>query len=198
MLKNLAKKNVAPLLKKHGFKKKDLTWNKSIDGFVQVIDFQRSRFNSVDEDNFTINLGVFDLQVWQTCWMKQPPKFINEEDCFPRVRIGQLLSRFSEDVTDHWWICNAETNEESLGQEITDLLESKCIPFLDGLLSRHSIIDFFSSKTVSNLMPVEKIYLAIIKDSVGDTSSSSNLLSEVSAISKAWSNRVEQVKPHLG
>ena len=197
MLKNLAKKNIAPLLKKHGFKKKDLTWNKAVDGFIQVIDFQMSRFSSAEEDNFTINLGVFDSQTWQTCWLKEPPRFIKEEDCFPRIRVAQLLQEFSEEATDHWWICNAETDEESLGQEIADLLEAKCIPFLDSLLNHQSIIDFYSSNPV-NLMPVEKMYLAIIKNSAGDVGSSSELLSEVSSISKAWSNRVEQVKSQLG
>lgn len=196
MLKNLIKKHVAPLLKQNGFKKKDLTWNKSKDGVVQVVDFQLSRFSSDEEEDFTINLGVFDPQLWKKCWGKEPPKFIKEEDCFPRIRIGQLLNQSSEKSTDHWWTCSANTNESELSKEIQGLLEKKCLPFLDDMLDQHEVVLFYSSNS-EHLMPIERIYLAIIKNSVGDVHSSDELLSEVAAISKAWANRVNQVRSHL-
>lgn len=197
MLEDLIKKHIAPLLKQHGFKKKDLTWNKSKDGLVQVVDFQLSRFSSDEEKDFTINLGVFYSQVWKKCWAKEPPKFIKEEDCFPRIRIGQLLNGFSEESTDRWWSCSAKTNKDELGKEIEGLLEEKCLPFLDDMLDHHEVVKFYSSSS-DRLMPIEKIYLAIFKNSIGDAHSSDELLSEVVTISKAWANRVEQVRAQLG
>ncbi|MDX3775553.1 DUF4304 domain-containing protein [Chromatiaceae bacterium AAb-1] len=196
MLKDLIQEHIAPLLKQHGFKKKDLTWSKSKDGVVQVIDFQLSRFSTDEKEDFTINLGVFDPLVWKKCWAKEPPKFIREEDCFPRIRIGQLLNGFSKESTDHWWMCSAKTNEDELGKEIDNLLEEKCLPFLGDMLDCHEVIKFYSSGS-NHLMPIEKIYLAIIKNHVGDTHSSDELLSEVVAISKAWANRVVQVRSQL-
>nr|VFK40152.1 MAG: protein of unknown function (DUF4304) [Candidatus Kentron sp. SD]VFK45528.1 MAG: protein of unknown function (DUF4304) [Candidatus Kentron sp. SD] len=195
MLKNLIKKHVATLLKQRGFKKKELTWNKSKDGVVQVVDFQLSRFSSDEEEDFTINLGVFYSQVWKKCWGKEPPKFIKEEDCFPRIRIGKLLNGFSEKLNDRWWTCSAKTNEADLSGEIESLLEEECLPFLDDMLDQHKVIKFYSSSS-DRLMPIEKIYLAIIKNGVGDINSSDDLLSEVVTISKAWADRVEQVRTH--
>lgn len=197
MLKDLIQKHVAPLLQQYGFKKKELVWNRLNGRIVQVVDFQLSRFCSNNEEDFTINLGVFDPQVWKKCWAKEPPKFIKEEDCFPRVRIGQLLNGFSEESTDRWWSCSEKTNEDELGREIESLLEDKCLPFLDDMLDRHEVIKF-CSLSADHFMPIEKIYLAIFKNSIGDDHSSDELLSEVSAISKAWANRVEQVRAQLG
>lgn len=196
MLTDLMKKHVAPLLKQRGFKKKDLTWNKSKDGVVQVVDFQLSRFSGDGEEDFTINLGVFDPQVWKKCWGKEPPKFIKEEDCFPRIRIGQLLNKSSKESTDHWWTCSANNNESELFKEIQGFLEEKCLPFLNDMVNQHEVVQFYSSNS-EHLMPIEKIYLAIIKNSVGDVHSSDELLSEVAAISKAWANRVNQVRSQL-
>ena len=183
MVENLIKKYIKPLLKRYGFKKINFTWNRSKNGLVQVIDFQLSRFSSSGRNDFTINLGVFDPNIWSTCWGKEIPKFVNEEDCFPRIRIGELLSNSPEKALDHWWVCNCETNEEKLGKEIIELLEQKCLPFLDRMLTHNSVVTFYSSYSAC-LMPIEKIYLAIIKHSIGNIDSSINLLNEVRSISK--------------
>ena len=196
MLKDLIKSYVTPLLEQHGFNKKDSTWNRPKDGIVQVVDLQLSRFSGDKEEDFTINLGVFNLQVWKKCWAKEPPKFIKEEDCFPRIRIGYFLNGFSQESTDHWWACGAETNESELGNEIARLIEGTCLPYLNDMSDHRSIIEFCSSGFIA-LMPVEKIYLAIIKNSIGDVDSSNELLSEVSSISKAWAKRVGQVRSQL-
>lgn len=196
MLTDLMKKHVAPLLKQRGFKKKNLTWNKSKDGVIQVVDFQLSRFNSDGEEGFTINLGVFDSQVWKKCWGKESPKFIKEEDCFLRIRAGRLLNKLSEKTIDHWWACNSNTNESEFGKEIKVLLEEKCLSFLDDMLDQNKVVKFYFSN-FKHLMPIEKIYLAIIQHSVGDVHSCDELLSEVAANSKAWATRVEQVRSRI-
>lgn len=192
MLTDLIKNHVTPLLKQHGFKKKDLTWNKSKGGVVQVVDFQLSRFSSDEEKGFTVNLGVFDPQVWKKCWGKESPKFIKEEDCFPRIRVSQLLNK----STDHWWTCGANTSDSGLGKEIEDLLEEKCLPLLNRMLDQNEVVNLYSPDT-ERLMPIEKIYLAIIKNYVGDAHSSEELLNEVVAISKSWATRVDQVRSRL-
>jgi len=196
MLNDLIKIHVAPLLKRHGFKKKDLTWNKVVDGFVQVVDFQLSSYSDEQEETFTINLGVLCPEVWNTCWQKEPPKFVKEDDCFPRVRVGQLLGGFSVDSQDQWWMCSPDVDENALGEELCTLIENKCIPFINGMLSKQKINDFYSLSSI-NLLPIDKIYLAIVKSFLGDNESSSELLSGVGQISKAWSNRVEIVQGQL-
>ncbi|MEQ5777143.1 DUF4304 domain-containing protein [Thalassospira sp. NFXS8] len=192
MLADLIKNYVTPLLKQHGFKKKGLTWNKSNDGFVQVVNFQLSRFNSDVEKDFTINIGVFNSQVWKKCWGKEPPKVIKEEDCFPRMRVGRLLNK----PTDHWWTYDANTNDSGIGKEIKGILGEKCLPFLNAMLDQNEVFRFYSVHTEC-LMLIEKVYLAIIKHDVGDVRYSEELLSEIAVASKDWAKRVDQVRSQL-
>ncbi len=196
MFKDLVKIFVSPLLKQHGFRKNRLTWNKTVDGLIQVVDFQVSRFSSPEEESFTINLGVFYPDIWHKCWAKEPPKFVNEEDCFPRVRIAQILNGYSQEATDYWWTCNAEVEIDKIGKEIKMLLEKKCLPFLDEMLDLQNVIRLYSSGPVK-LTPIEKIYLAIMKYSIGDIDSSIDLLKEVSTISNAWASRVDAIRSRL-
>lgn len=196
MLKGIVKEYVAPLLKRHGFKKKDMIWNKHLHGVIQVADFQLSRFNDDDKESFTINLGVFDPVVWERCWGKSSPKFVKADDCFPRLRIGQLLGDTPTESVDHWWSLNSETDEEVLGKKITELLERKCLPFLGQMSDYRRIIEFYNANTL-HLMPIEKIYLAIIQNVIGNISSSNALLNDVTDNSKAWANRVNIVRSNL-
>lgn len=196
MLNDLIKSHVVPLLKRHGFKKKDMTWNKLVGGFVQVIDFQLSSYSDDQEESFTINLGLLCPEVWTICWQKEPPKFVKEDDCFPRVRVGQLLGDFPEKSTERWWTCSQSVSDVDLGDEVSALLEGKCIPFVDGLLSKQKISEFYSFQDV-NLLPIDKVYLAIVRNLVDDKDSSSELLDGVGSISKAWAYRVEIVKSQL-
>ena len=196
MINDLIKEHVAPLLKRHGFKKKDMTWNKSVNGFTQVINFQVSTYSDDQEESFTINLGLFSPEVWKVCWQKEPPKFIKEDDCFPRIRASQLFGKLSQESTDHWWRCSQGSNDNDLSNEVIALLEGKCIPFVDGLLTMQNISELYSSKDVK-LLPIDKVYLGIIKNLTGDKVSSSELLDSVASISKAWAIRVEIVQKQL-
>ena len=112
------------------------------------------------------------------------------------MRVGQLLNKSPVESTDHWWTCSANTNASELGKEIEGLLEEKCLPFLDDMLDQNEVVKLYSFSS-DHLMPIEKIYLAIIKNSVGDANSSDELPREVAAISKAWATRVDQVRSQL-
>lgn len=46
-------------------------------------------------------------------------------------------------------------------------------------------------------MPIEKIYLAIIKNAIGDTNESIKLLKSVGRLSNAWAKRAEYVVDQL-
>ena len=51
---------VSPFLKKLGFAKKGLVWNRKRKNFVDVIEFQTSKkSSSKDKLNFTMNFGIF-------------------------------------------------------------------------------------------------------------------------------------------
>lgn len=191
MLKDLIKNHVAPLMKQQGFRKNNLTWNRSNNGFVQVVNFQLSRHSTNDRESFTINIGIFDPQVWKICWATEPPKFTKEENCLLRVRVGQLLG-----ARDLWWECNSSSKESEVGKEIEDILTTSCLPFLDTMTDYNEIFMFYSSG-LDKILPIEKIYLAIVRYLNGDLAESDELLNAVSHKSKSWADRVGLVRSNL-
>ena len=48
MFKELINKDIVTLLKQYGFKKQNLTWNRSLNGVTQVMNFQLIRYNNED------------------------------------------------------------------------------------------------------------------------------------------------------
>ena len=196
MLKEIIDASIKPNLKQCGFKKSGFTWNKSSNDMIQVINFQLSRFNKADEETFTINLGIFNPEIWKSCWQQEIPKIIHEEDCFPRIRIGDLLNVRSKESNDQWWKCTPGTDEVSLAQELIDLISLKCLPFLEHMLDVHNVINFYADN-VEDLPPIEKIYLAIINSKIGYLEAAESLLEEVSTISSSWAQKVIQVRAQL-
>jgi len=191
MFKDLINKNIAPILKQCGFKKKNFTWNRSVNGVIQVINFQLSRYNDHDSQKFTINVGVFHPQLWRINKGEPAPKFITEFDCFPRERIG-YIDNTKKDNKDLWWTITNETDVIELSREIKNIIEDKCIPFLDIMTDYHAVSNFYLCLP-KVLLPIDKIYLAIIKNSLRDLDTSVKILQEVSKISESWEDKVKEV-----
>ncbi len=173
-----------------------MTWNKRINNFVQVINFQLSSYSNEQEETFTMNLGFFNPNIWETCWRRNSPQFIAEENCFPRIRIGQLLNETKNKKMDHWWTYVRNTDVKKSNNEIFDLLENKCFPFLNKLLSIAAINEFYSTQSI-DLLPIEKIYLAIVKNFLGHRTVSEEILNTVRESSNSWMSRVEIVYKQL-
>lgn len=193
MFEYFVSEHFAPMLKKQGFKKKNFIWNKHDNGFVHVVSLQKSRFSENNEDSFTINIGVFDPVTWHLCWGVKHPVFIGEGDCFPRARIGFLLARSSGVERDYWWACNEDTDIAKLAEEIFSIFDEVVFQFLSKMSDLREIVNYCNLGSLV-LMPIDKIYLAIVIHRLGDKIASEELLEEVSCISKSWSNRVKNVR----
>ena len=92
MIKDLIRIYIAPFLKRVGFKKKGTTWNREVNGVVHVIDIQASKARADGSESFTINIGLSINELWKIFWNKDVPQFMKEENCYPRFRLGYLLS----------------------------------------------------------------------------------------------------------
>lgn len=193
MLENFLKEHVTSFLKEAGFKKRHKIWNKNVDGLIQVINFQSSSFSTSAEVSFTINVGVFNPKIWTILWDKKVPKFINEIDCFPRVRIGELIENGK---FDKWWKISDNSDFPSLGKEIQSLIQNNCFTFLDTMMDERQIIEYYTEH-VKNVKPIEKIELAIVKNSIGDIEGAQLLLNDVANISENFANRVDFVRSQM-
>ena len=196
MLDILIKNHVSPFLRQHGYKKKNMTWNRIVGDVIQVIDIQLASHSDIEEGVFTINLGLFHREVWKICWQKEAPRFVYEHDCFPRVRMSQLLDNPSRECLDDWWSCAQVSNIEVLANEILDAMENKCIPFVDRMLTLKNIANHYRDKA-THLMPIDKIYFSIMLSLHGEKALAASLLSNVRSISKALDKRVNIVQSQL-
>ena len=160
-VEDLVSCRLAPRLKEAGFKKRQMTWNRRINGVVHVVDLQTSH------DSFTLNFGVFIEEVWKTCWGKPAPQFVREHECFPRFRVGKLLSGFEEKAHDKWWRFR---DEENVVKEVEEAVFDKGLPVLDGLRIDRDALDFARRKLQVRL-PLDRLSLGVLEHLCGEESS---------------------------
>jgi hypothetical protein len=107
---------VGPWLRERGFRKRRNRFRRADSQGWQVVDFQASAWGSHDDVRFTINLwvGVTELEK-------------AEVEAQVQQRVGKLLP----DGADYWWPVGAATDIAALANELRDVLETRCLPWLD-------------------------------------------------------------------
>ncbi|MEQ8286937.1 DUF4304 domain-containing protein [Thalassospira sp.] len=197
LMQEFVKAELAPFFKSLGFKKKGLMWNRSVSGKVEVLGLQVATYSKEGmEEYFTINMGIFEEELWRVCWDKEVPKFPRTEECFPRVRVGQLLLENGHSSKDKWWECAACTVNSVLGKDVRGVVSEFCLPFFTDMAEFGSVRELYNGLS-GKIDPVDKVYLAIKCHWAGDENASEELLKEVSSLSEGWKNRVEVVRLKL-
>jgi len=128
-------------LKPLGFRKSGNTWVRNLE-WPQVINIQLSQWNSSEEAQFTVNLGVA-IEELRTAGEGIPPKGdLKEHDCDVRSRIGALLPN----KQDKWWSVTPGTNTDELVAEIWSLLEQFGMPWLESLTTYSAVAEEFTRR----------------------------------------------------
>ena len=121
------------LLKPKGFKKLQSNFRRFFpDGTGQIINFQKSAFNSDGECSFTVNVGIYFQKD-----PSDPDLRFKEYQCQVRTRIAGISGRYRG---DHWWTITEVTDEEQLYAQFSTLLAEDILPWLEGLTSRADVI----------------------------------------------------------
>jgi hypothetical protein len=118
-------------LRTAGFRKSARTFRRDLSSRTQVINVQGSQWNSPDDAQVTINLGVYypemaSLLDWRLLAKAGPL----ESDCQARQRIGFLLPK----AQDHWWQLSVAFDAPRLdfvAAEIRDAVVEQGLPWLD-------------------------------------------------------------------
>lgn len=197
MLALMIDKHVAPLLSSKGFRRSKLVWNRRLDGITHVLDVQLAKWSSTEKLNFTVNLGAFFERVWQAVWDKPVARTIQEVDCFPRLRIGQLIGEgpLHKDVS---WNIDDTTDVDAVGFELQGILMSKGLPFLDSLDSINAALTVAEAPMLRRF-PAERLYYAAMKCVAGRHEEAAEILTEMLANPKlqAWHERIRGVSDRL-
>ena len=175
------------LLRPLGFVKRQATWNRRRTTFIEVIDVERSKFG----DLVTVNAGVLNVKVHEAFAGTVVPSFVREPICHVRTRIGRLLTG-----TDKWW----PVDDPMTATEITSLVKSRVLPFLDSMRSMQDMEHFLVRQRVTTKRyPPPVIYLALLVNELGDQPRACGLLEDLRLrTGGAWRARIEQVQQRIG
>jgi hypothetical protein len=110
VLSRLVGEHVHPLLKAAGFKKKALTFYRTVDRNHGLVNLQKSKTSTATSVEFTINLAVFSARLQEglgaITWVPTVSDVPIEPACHLRRRIGALLP----DRRDLWWGVRQESD----------------------------------------------------------------------------------------
>lgn len=197
IIRHLEHDFLSPLLQEHGFKQRGLTWNQAVDDMVRVLDVQLSKFSGPDRIDLTVNVGIWMRPVWRVSSAKKAPAFIEEHDCWPSFRIGQVMAEFHRDAIDKWWTLVKIDDVRSVGVDMRESISSFCVPFLKRFSSLVDVKRFYDAADL-RIMPGGKLQLAILNNLLGDRESYERLIADLADKKFSfWHARVAEVVNRL-
>ncbi len=128
----IVKDYIAPLMKKAGYRKKAKTFWLDRDDVIAVLNIQKSQWNSDNEADFYINVGLYWRKLqkfWSLMHKGQHPK---EYDCMIKRRF---------DTPDGWSV-KPDTNIEEFGSIVSQKIESEALPWLEAGLEPSMSIEY--------------------------------------------------------
>jgi hypothetical protein len=195
LLRTLANDFLTPVFNEYDFKKRGLVWSRHVAPFLHVIDIQTSKKR--DGVDLTLNIGVFSPKLWNLVWDRPEPRHIKETDCFPRMRVGVVMSDgLPAKAIDQWWRLRSESDVRQVGEELRLVLRDHCFPLLSGIGTDEDLLRIARSKVRLSL-PLDKLYCAALLALSGCGGDAEALLSEMSQ-DEHWHDRTEAVRDRLG
>jgi len=197
MINGLVESYISPLLMENEFIKKNYVWNRQNGKIIHVIELQKSRWNTKDRYDFTLNIGIWLKPLWEILWNKPAPSFVHSENCFPEYRVGEVLE-WDNSAKDLWWTLNPGTDVENLGVEIKNILQEKCLPFLNKCNSMQDVL-CFAIKKDKRLHPYGKLAIATLNHLNGKYDIAEEILTEMESNKKleAWRDKIQKVRERL-
>jgi len=121
--------HLVPLMKTRGFRRKGQRFWRVTGRFVELVELQKSAFNSKREAAFTINLGVYFHPVGGPGGVRvaiMPPK---NYECTIEERIGTLFGK----GLDSWWEVRGIRQAPRLGEDLCEKVLRFGLPWLESM-----------------------------------------------------------------
>lgn len=169
------------LLKEEGFKKRRNSWNREVDGCIQVITFWSGPYERYGEDDslfwgldhygeFRIEIGLYIPEV-NRLWEKgRELSFVSEPYCHIRTTIGDLMGY----KNDFWLPIHADFTETVV--YVTTLLRDHALPFFKQFETRENVKSFLRKGGDPRCMCSPRINLAVMTYQDGDKNTAQELL----------------------
>lgn len=179
VFKQILKETIAPLLKKHRFKKKGNNFVRTFSGFSWTINVQSSSWNTSEDVAFTINTGISVESLYGTYYQDEPPKFQLEVDSVMRLRISELKST-SDQHEDIWYKLTSVTILDDLTEQIKQDIEKIIIPHFQRFHSLQDVIQGLKKREVQGYYENPHV-LAVLYLECGDREAAKERLKNVYA-----------------
>lgn len=161
------------------FNRSKVTWNRSFDGFIDVVDVQRSKSREL----VTLNAGVLDVATHELVFGAKIPETIEEPWCTVRARIGELV-----EGKDLWWKATDPATPDNLVEKLRDHV----LPFFQRMHSLAEMAEFLIATGVQRRKyPLPILQLAALRFRMGERTEACRILDEIRASGiQAWQARV--------
>lgn len=202
----LAKVYIVPSLKKGGFKKRRLAWNRIRGEFIDVINVQKNRWNEPDDESFTINIGVVVPEFMEIIWDKPYKEFAKHPDGVINFRSGNITQEgfLGWNIPQYptyeiWWDLRTDEDVEKVGVEVRANIEDKLLPFLDSMSDfrkLHDVLDKSGEADAKRDYPLPKINFALLKNAIGEKEGAIAILKDLIAKDK-WTEHAKRALFHV-
>ena len=138
ILTSFVKEEIAPAMKKNGYRKKAFTWTKTGEEVTKVINIQGSSGNLAHDSKYTVNIGIYHPQFHEERVGRVARDTITEADCDLRIRIGHLMG-----VGDSWWQIKSSEDDYTTLRNLQANLECHAYPLLERVNGLQDMLDEF-------------------------------------------------------
>jgi Domain of unknown function (DUF4304) len=142
---SIAKESLTALLKPRGFRKRGSLYRYDLKELSWLIDVQKSRWNTQEAAEFTVNFGVFVPGVIATYGNRTEPDTPGIHHCCIYGRVGDL----TPDHLDKWWKVNAHDAlpgaDQLISADIRQHVEQYILPFEEGFRTRRDVVEYLES-----------------------------------------------------
>jgi Domain of unknown function (DUF4304) len=154
----IIKENIAPFLKKQGFKKQNLNFYKTEGDVIFMFNFQKNTYNSVDYIRFYTNCGIYSQDVALTIGEAVLPN-PKEYQCLYNARIDRITGSGNKDFE---LVSSGEKNKNDLAVKVIAELEA-VTDFYKTIKNHDDLLDLCVREGTYFWRELFQ-YLALIKD----------------------------------
>ena len=176
LLGKLLSEQVAPLLKREGYRRSGQLFQREADESITVIGYQRS-VRETGCDRFTVNLGIASKRLLDFEDRRTSARMPTER-CHWQLRLGRLL----DPPRDAWWEICDHADLDKVGQEQVNLLGLRALPTLGQMASDAALREAWLQGKAAGLTELQRLmYLSVLLDQPGLRDKQRKIIEELRA-----------------
>lgn len=188
----LVKDYIAPVLKKHGFKKRRHSWNRHKGELVDIINIRHTQGSMPNEERIYFNVSIAIPKFIKIIWNKEST-FIDEVNGIIRFRLHRILEKDGFELLRYDGINVDEKLMDNI-DKLVEVIENKLIPFLDrnktyeDLYNNYLLVGGYNGYA-------EKLYLFLLLYYLDKTDELNELMNEL--LKSGWKDKFLEVRKEV-